>query len=134
MPDDSLTNAAKSGIFDAVVLPGGLIGSPAFSKSAEVGQVLKAHYSAGKVLAAICAAPVAFKTHGIALGSKLTSHPTTRDDLKDHYMYLEERVVQDGQLITSRSPGTAFEWALVVVGSLLGAEKSKELSTWMLCK
>lgn len=135
VPDDSLTNAAKAGLFDAVVLPGGLIGSPAFSKSAEVGQVLKAHDAAGKVLAAICAAPVAFKTHEIAVGKRLTSHPLTRDEFKDtSYTYSEERVVQDGHIITSRSPGTAFEWALAIVGALLGPEKEKELHDWMICK
>lgn len=132
VPDDSLANAAASGLFDAVILPGGLDGSHAFAASAEVGQVLKAHESGGKIVAAICAAPIAFKSHGIAVGKKITSHPCKAEDLKADYTYLEERVVQDGQVITSRAPGTAFEFALALVTNLVGSSKASEITPGML--
>ena len=134
VPDDSLANAASSGLFDAVILPGGLDGSHAFAASAEVGKVLKDHESAGKIVAAICAAPFAFKSHGIAVGKKVTSHPCKAEDLKADYTYLEDRVVQDGQVVTSRAPGTAFEFALALVTNLVGATKATEITPGMLLK
>lgn len=49
------------------------------------------------IIAAICAAPVVLKAHGIAKGSKITSYPSTESDLKDDYKYIEDqKVVTDG--------------------------------------
>ena len=48
------------------------------------------------------------------------------------YEYCEDRVVIDGTLITSRGPGTAFEFAFAIVESLVGREKVAEISKPML--
>lgn len=45
----------------------------------------------------------------------------------ENYKYLEDRVVVDGKLITSRAPGTCFEFALAIVEQLVGKEKSHSL-------
>ena len=50
------------------------------------------------------------------------------------YTYIEERVVVDGKLITSRGPGTCFEFALKIVEILEGYEKAKSLVPPMLVK
>lgn len=135
VPDDSLESATKSGLFDAVILPGGLDGSEAFAASAAVGQVLKAHEEGGKIVATICAATIALKSHGIAVGKKVTSYPSKADVFKDtSYIYLEDRVVQDGQIITSRGPGTAFEFGLAIATNLVGEEKAAEVGRGMLLK
>lgn len=132
VPDTSL--ALTTELYDAIVLPGGLDGAQTFADSAEVGKALKAHESAGKIVAAICAAPIAFKAHKIALGAKITSHPSKAADLKDSFTYVEDRVVQDGQIVTSRAPGTAFEFALTLAKILVGDAKVAEISPGMLLK
>lgn len=135
VPDDSLESASKDGLFDAVVLPGGFGGSDIFAASPLIGQVLKRHEEGGKIIATICASALALKSHGVALGKKITSHPWKADHFKDtNYIYLNERVVKDGQFITSRSPGTAFEFAVSIVASLVGDEKAKEVGRIMLLK
>ena len=50
-------------------------------KDARVGEILKHHEKAGKVVAAICAAPLAFKAHDIASGGSITSYPSVKEKL-----------------------------------------------------
>lgn len=51
-------------------------------QSEVVGQVLKAHHTAGKFVAAICAAPIALKSHSIP-AALVTSHPCVRKQLEE---------------------------------------------------
>lgn len=48
------------------------------------------------------------------------------------YQYKEDRVVVDGNLITSRGPGTAMEWSLAITAYLVGQEKAAEIAKSML--
>jgi protein DJ-1 len=120
--------------FDAVILPGGLNGAKAFCDSDSVGQLLKRHEDCNRLIAAICAAPTALKQHQLGLGKTLTSYPSFQEQLSKDYNYSEERVVQDGNWITSRGPGTAFEFALKIVQHLLGEDKMKETLKPLLLK
>lgn len=66
VPDMSLEEAARAGPYDVVVLPGGLGGSKRLAESDQVKRVLQAQESAGGLVAAVCAAPSALLSHGIA--------------------------------------------------------------------
>lgn len=115
-----------------VVLPGGLGGTDAFKKSALVGEILKAQQSSGRLIAAICAAPLALKEHAIGTGKTITSYPSVKDDLLSSYNYVDDVVVQDGQLITSRGPGTAYQFGLKIAEVLVGVDKAKQVANGML--
>lgn len=52
----------------------------------------------------------------------------------DHYRYSEARVQKDGHLITSRGPGTSFEFALAIVEELLGAEVAAQVKAPLILK
>jgi len=120
-PDKSLTAAiAGNQPYDAVVLPGGTDGAKKMCQSAELGKVLKEQYASGKTVAALCGGVTALKAHGVALGKSLTSYPIDKEDLQKVYKYSEARVVTDGNLITSRGPGTTLEYAFKVVETLQG--------------
>lgn len=112
----------------------GLGGAKTFCSSVAVGELLKKQEQSGRLVAAICAAPTALKQHGIGLGKKLTSYPNFKEELSQAYSYSEDRVVEDGKLITSRGPGTAFEFALEIVKHLLGQEKQQETMKPLLLK
>lgn len=71
--------------------------------------------------------PTALLSHKIGYGKKVTAYPSVKDKLTPHYDYHADRVVQDGNLITSQGPGTTFEFALKIVEYLLGHEKSAVL-------
>ncbi|GAB6031346.1 hypothetical protein CHUAL_009129 [Chamberlinius hualienensis] len=133
LPDVPLVDCAKEN-YDVVVLPGGLQGAKILSENPQVGELLRTQENAGRLIAAICAAPTALKAHGIGIGKTVTSYPSVKDKITegDRYVYSESRVVQDGQIITSRGPGTAFEFAGHLVEQLCGAEKRKTVEDGMI--
>ena len=131
VPDASLESAA-GGSYDVVVLPGGAGGAKRLSESPQVKQILQAQESGGQYIAAVCAAPTALLAHGIGRGKQLTSHPGVREKLEESYSYSEARVVADGTLITSRGPGTCFEFALAIVTALLGEKTAGEVAKPMI--
>ncbi|XP_003400744.3 protein dj-1beta-like [Bombus affinis] len=118
--------------YDVVILPGGLGGSKAFADSAEVGKLLQQQEQENRLIAAICAAPTALKAHGIAKGKQVTSYPAMKDQLTDYYKYLEDKVVTDGNLITSRGPATAFAFGLVIAEKLIDKQTADNVAKAML--
>uniref|UniRef100_A0A336LX85 CSON006746 protein n=1 Tax=Culicoides sonorensis TaxID=179676 RepID=A0A336LX85_CULSO len=122
----------RCGTFDAVVLPGGLGGAKALADSKVVGDLLQKQEKSGRICAAICAGPTAFLSHSIGLGKKLTSYPSVKGELAGKYTYMEENVVVDGNIVTSRGPGTAFDFGLKLGELLVGAEVSKDAASKML--
>lgn len=98
-----------------------------------VGDLLKQHAKENKLIGAICAAPSVLSINDIFLGKSITSYPTFKPILADRYNYIDDQsVVHDGQLITSRGPGTAFVFALKLVEVLVDKEKAQEVSKAML--
>ncbi|XP_066593150.1 protein dj-1beta-like [Prorops nasuta] len=118
--------------YDVVILPGGLEGSKTFACSDEVGKILKKQEEKEGIIAAICAAPTALKAHKIYTGKQITSYPSMKDQLTDSYKYLEEKVVVDGNLITSRGPATAFAFGLAIVEKLINKDTACTVAKGML--
>jgi len=118
--------------FDIVVLPGGAEGAQRLALSARVGDILRRQEQSGRLVGAICAAPIALEAHGVFEGRQLTSHPSVKEVLEDWGEYSEHPVVADGNLITSRGPGTAFPFALRIVGTLTDAERMLEVRAPMM--
>lgn len=133
-PDTSLDDATSTTCYEAVILPGGLKGAQNLAGSAKVKRLLEEQQKSGRFIAAICAAPTALLSHKICTGKLLTSHPSVKNQLSDSYKYSEDRVVRDGALITSRGPGTAFEFGLALVEALQGKEKRDSIVPPMLLK
>lgn len=109
--------------FDALVLPGG----PAvmeLRKNRQVIDLIKRHAAAGKPIAAICAAPLLLHQAGLLAGKSFTGHFTITEELPENS---GERVVRDGELLTSRGAGTAVEFGLALVEMLVGREKADEV-------
>ena len=98
--------------------------------------MLEAQDRAGRVVAAICAAPTALASHKIGAGRKVTSYPAPafKESLAGAgYQYQEDAaVVVDGHIVTSRGPGTSIQFALELVKILVSEEKSKEVAAAML--
>lgn len=130
IPDCALDEVR--GLFDVVVLPGGLGGTERLCASTRVGRVLSDQEAAGRDVAAICAAPLALVHHRVFGGRAFTSHPAVRADVEGHGSYREDRVVVDGPLVTSRGPGTAFEFALALVARLTSGARAHGLREPML--
>lgn len=117
--------------YDAIVLPGGMPGSANLRDDKRVLALLKRFNADGKLVAAICAAPIALEAAGVFAGRRATSFPGLELPSAE---YVEERVVADGNLITSRGAGTAMEFALALVERLAGAERAQQLADRMLAR
>lgn len=135
-PDASLEDAKKEGPYDVVVLPGGNLGAQNLSESAAVKEILKEQENRKGLIAAICAGPTALLAHEIGFGSKVTTHPLAKDKMMNgsHYSYSENRVEKDGLILTSRGPGTSFEFALAIVEALSGQAVAEQVRAPLVLK
>jgi len=128
--DQPIQTAAK-GKWDMVVLPGGMPGAATLRDDARVQAMLRAQREAKVPLAAICAAPIALARARLLDGKRATSFPSFSDQLPGA-TYVEEDVVVDGDVITSRGPGTAMAFALALVTALQGQAKADATAGRML--
>ena len=116
-------------IWDAVILPGGMPGAANLASSGKTSMLLAEMAAAGKLICAICASPaLVLAPLGLIAGKKFTCYPGLEEKVKDGF-WSGDRVVTDGNIITSRGAGTAGEWSIVIIENLLdkaAAEKTAE--------
>ena len=118
---DTLLESVNVEDFDALVLPGGPA-SKTLREDEHAQATIKRAAAAGKLLAAVCAAPTALEVAGVLTGKRATSYP---GNPLPSARWVDETVVQDGDVITSRGPGTSMAFALALVERLRGAEVAK---------
>lgn len=132
LPDTTL-DAVADAAFDMIVLPGGGPGTEVLRRDARVASILKRQADRGGWIAAICAAPAVLADAGLLAGRRATSYPSVQSQLSAAD-YRTDRVVVDGTLITSRSPGTALEFALTLVEHLAGRDVSRRIAADVLAQ
>jgi 4-methyl-5(b-hydroxyethyl)-thiazole monophosphate biosynthesis len=132
LPDDKLDNVLEKD-FDLIVLPGGQPGTDNLRRDARVIQLLRKMDGLSKNIAAICAAPLVLMDAGILGNRYITSHPSVQNDLQG-IIYKDDRVVTDGHIVTSKSPGTAMEFSLKLVEILFGRERMDVVNKGVLAK
>jgi 4-methyl-5(b-hydroxyethyl)-thiazole monophosphate biosynthesis len=121
VPDTDLDAALGGDPFDAIVLPGGMDGTLALRDDPRIIAALTAAAGRGAITAAICAAPLVLERAGLLGGAPFTSHPGVAANFGGGD-YREDRVVVSGNVVTSRAPGTAIEFALELARMLRGPE------------
>lgn len=117
-------------LYDAIIAPGGLPGTTNLAADAQVVAAIKSHFAAGKVVAAICAAPgfLFAEACGIMKGRTGCGYPGCDDKIEQFGgSKVSDRVHIDGNIITSRGPGTAPDFALALVRKLLGEQAATKL-------
>lgn len=129
VPDTDLDSALALD-YDMVVLPGGIPGADNLEADARVRGLLRRMAESGRFTAAICAAPKVLASAGLLAGRQATSYPGVLDALSlPDTRYLAEPVVKDGKVITSRSVGTAMDFALELIEALVGRAKREEVES-----
>ena len=126
-PDTTL-EAVLDQEFDMIVLPGGQPGTHHLKADKRVSQLLQKMRAQDKYVTAICAAPSVLAEAGLLEGKRATSFPACLDDYPNVMQHMTA-VVEDGKLITSRGPGTAMDFALILLERLAGAAKRQEVET-----
>jgi 4-methyl-5(b-hydroxyethyl)-thiazole monophosphate biosynthesis len=118
---------------DMVVLPGGMPGSENLGNDPGVVELLRRQHAAGRRIAAICAAPAfAPVAAGVLDGKHATCYPSFESRFGPTTTAVEDRVVVDGTITTSRGPGTALELALELAEQLAGRATADRLRNGML--
>ena len=115
MGDFSLSDAK------ALVLPGGGEGTENLSASAAVREEVERMNGEGKLIAAICAAPMVFGRMGILEERRATCYPGCEIDLKGA-VYTAAKVEVDGNIITACGPGASFDFGFAIVEHFCGSE------------
>ena len=126
LADETLDNLKDLDSYAGVIIPGGLPGATNLRDNEKVIEILRQMNDNKKLIGAICAGPIVLEKAGIVKGRKLTFYPGFEDQLESAN-YLEDKLVIDGNIITSRGPALAVDFALGITKYLLGDSKEEEL-------
>ncbi len=123
LADVHLADVDPAREFEVLVLPDGVEGSKHLAAHPGVKPWLDRQRERGHWVAAICAAPTALLAHGwLRSEQRIISHPSVQNQFPKGQIQSSQRVVVDGQLITSLAAGSAMEFAFEIVRQLRGPE------------
>lgn len=132
LPDTTLDKAIIDD-YDLVVLPGGQPGTDNLMQDGRIITLVQEMQRQGRYVAAICAAPMVLGAAGVLQDKSATSYPGCLDKMGlSGVNYLEDAVVVDGKIITSRGPGTAMDFALELVEILGGSSLREQVENSLL--
>lgn len=118
--DQTLDTVEADG-FDALILPGGQMNPDKLRMEPKAIALVQSFASAGKPVAAICHGPWLLAEADILEGRSVTSWPSIRTDLRNAgAQVLDQQVVVDGNLITSRMPDDIPAFSQAVIDALKG--------------
>ena len=126
---EELTDTQKEA--DAYILPGGMPGSTTLAEHKGVQALVLAANEDGKLLAAICAAPMALGGWGLVQGKEAICDPGFEKFLTGAKVS-SNRVVQDGNIITAKGVGAGFAFGYAILGELAGEEVVSRLKEQMI--
>lgn len=112
--------------FDVLFLPGGMPGSVNLRDDDRVGAMAQEMDQAGKLVTAICAAPITLGKAGLLNGRKATCYPGFEDQL-NCLDYTANMTEVDGNIITGKGPGASFEFAMKVAVALGKSEEIEKM-------
>lgn len=120
---------------DAIIIPGGMPGSKNLAKEPKVIQLIKDFYTNNKLICAICAAPaIVLAPTGILEGNKFTCYPQMDQEIDSSILakatYVsDQNCVISKNIITSKGPGTAKDFAITIITELCGKEIATKVAT-----
>ncbi len=129
MVDGLLRKNAIAGS-QCIILPGGMPGVKNLQASDCLRKCTIQHFSEGKLLAAICAAPMVVDAWGVLQNHNYTCYPGCQTGLKGGN-FVEKSVVRDQNLITANGPGSAATFAFEIASAILGDTIVKKVKNEM---
>jgi protease I len=113
---DGVVGDADPDDFAALVLPGGVVNGDFVRADPDAVAFVKAFFDAGKPVAAICHAPWVLIEADVVRGRRMTSWPSLQTDLRNAGAnWVDEEVVVDGNLVTSRKPDDLDAFGAAIV-------------------
>ena len=117
---------------DGIVLPGGMPGTVNLDESERVNEAIEFCSANGKLLSAICAAPMILGKRGLLSGKNAVCYPGFEKYLEGANVP-DEYVVTDGNVITARGMGSAVEFGLAIAAYFKGKDAANELRDTLEC-
>ncbi|MEG1615668.1 MAG: DJ-1/PfpI family protein [Bacteroidales bacterium] len=114
-----------------LILPGGMPGTTNLKECVGLAKLLKEQNAKGGYIAAICAAPLVLGGLGLLHNKKATCYPGFEKELIGAHVSADA-VVKDGNIVTSKGPGTALEFALSLAALLTTEEKAAQIASAMI--
>ena len=127
---NTLIEYVTSDEFDMIVLPGGIPGAEHLRDDSRVQKLIKEFDKKDKKVGAICAAPIALYSAGV-LKDEFTCYPGYEQVIKES-SFVDNKVVESQNILTSRGPGTAMCFGLEIVKRLVGEETYEQLKAGLL--
>lgn len=122
-----ITISDVSDNYDLIYLPGGLPGSYNLKNNEKVCELIKKQNEEGRIVAAICASPaVVLGPCGLLDGKSATCYPGCEDEYPG-FEFSSEGVVVDGNIVTGKSAGWAWEMGFALISLLFDEDKSAEV-------
>ena len=119
---------------DMIILPGGMPGSTNLDESKTVDAALRVAAKRGAYLSAICAAPMVLGKRGYLEGKKAVCYPGFEEYLAGTTVSETDTVVKDGNVITAKGMGAAFEFGLELVRALKDNETAEKIKNSVYAK
>ncbi len=116
---------------DLLMLPGGLPGATNLNNDEDLKKVLLEHNEKGKLIGAICAAPLVLGGLGLLREKKATCYPGFEAYLEGAH-YTHELVTQDGNIITGEGPAAALPYGYYLLSLLKDEATSKSIAQAMM--
>lgn len=110
-----------------VILPGGLPGVTNLAASQKLADIIKSAYDAGKLVAAICAAPTILSNLGLLNGKNATVYPSMSDEIIKGGAIYKDTPQVDGNIITANGPDTAIKFGLMIAEYFCGADTANKI-------
>ena len=123
---DRLVSAANPADYDALVLPGGVINPDKLRMDEAAVEFVRRFVISGKTVAAICHGPWMLVEAGVVRGKTMTSWPSVHTDLINAgARWVDEEVVTDGNLITSRRPDDIAAFSKAIIEAVSGGVRQQ---------
>ena len=118
--------------YDAIVIPGGMPGSTLLRDNKKIIEFYQTMYNSGKLVAAICAAPIVLSAAGITDDKEVTSYPGFDKEINYKNYNSEKAVVIDKNVITAQGPAVAILFGYEIVNYLLQDNTADDIKKTML--
>lgn len=130
--DKVIADVAPSEALDGIILPGGMPGTLNLLKNDRVNEFIDYCHASGRMLCAICAAPMILGKKGLLKGKKALCFPGFEDDLIGAELG-SGLVCTDGDIITARGMGCAVDFGLAIVARVKGKPAADALKATLQC-
>ena len=118
--------------YDAIVIPGGMPGSTLLRDNKKIIEFYQTMYNSGKLVAAICAAPIVLSAAGITDDKEVTSYPGFDKEINYKNYNSDKAVVVDKNVITAQGPAVAILFGYEIVNYLLQDNTAEDVKQAML--